>query len=80
MEGKDGYVYVNGTKLDEPYLSQKTRPFDQVEVPPGDLFVMGDNRRASNDSRFGLGFVPISKVVGKAFVKIWPPGRMGLLH
>ena len=80
VEGKDGYVFVNGTKLDEPYLSQKTRPFDEVEVPAGDLFVMGDNRRASNDSRFGLGFVPISKVVGRAFVKIWPPGRMGLLH
>jgi signal peptidase I len=80
VEGKNGYVYVNGEKLDEPYLTQKTREFDAVHVPPASLFVMGDNRRASNDSRFGLGFVPLGKVVGKAFVKIWPPGRMGLLH
>jgi signal peptidase I len=80
VQAKDGYVYVNGQKLDEPYLTQKTRDFDPVKVPPDSLFVMGDNRRASNDSRFGLGFVPIGKVVGKAFVKIWPPGRMGLLH
>jgi signal peptidase I len=80
VEGKGGYVYVNGHKLDEPYLTQKTKPFDPVHVPADSLFVMGDNRRASNDSRFGLGFIPISKVVGRAFVKIWPPGRMGLLH
>jgi signal peptidase I len=80
VEGKGGYVYVNGHKLDEPYLTQKTKPFDPVHVPANSLFVMGDNRRASNDSRFGLGFIPISKVVGRAFVKIWPPGRMGLLH
>ena len=33
-----------------------------------------------NDSRFGLGYVPIDKVIGKAFVKIWPPSRFGLLH
>ena len=80
VEGKGGAVYVNGKELAEPYLTQRTRPFPAVTVPAGELFVMGDNRRASNDSRFGLGSVPIDKVVGKAFVKIWPPSRMGLLH
>ena len=41
---------------------------------------MGDNRRDSVDSRFGLGFVPISNVIGKAELIIWPPSRAGLLH
>jgi signal peptidase I len=80
VQGKGGAVYVNGQKLVEPYLTQTTRPFDPVKVPEGDLFVMGDNRSNSLDSRFGLGFVPIAKVIGKAFVVIWPPSRMGLLH
>jgi len=80
VEGKNGAVYVNGVKLDEPYLTQKTRPFDPVTVPAGKLFVMGDNRGNSLDSRFGLGYVPMDNVIGKAFVKIWPPSRFGLLH
>jgi signal peptidase I len=60
-------VYVNGQLLSEPYLGpvKETRPFGPVEVPEGKLFVMGDNRTNSNDSRYGLGFVPINKVIGK---------------
>jgi len=80
VEGKNGFVYVNGKRLAEPYLTQKTQPFDAVTVPAGKLFVMGDNRGNSLDSRFTLGYVPIDKVIGKAFVKIWPPSRFGLLH
>ena len=80
VEGKHGSVYVNGEKLDEPYLTQTTQPFDAHDRPAGKLFVMGDNRGNSLDSRFGLGFVPIDKVIGKAFIKIWPPSRFGLLH
>jgi signal peptidase I len=80
VEGKRGFVYVNGAKLDEPYLTQRTQPFDAVTVPDGKLFVMGDNRGNSLDSRFSLGFVPIDKVIGEAFIKIWPPSRSGLLH
>ncbi len=80
VEGKGGSVYVNGEKLGEPYLTQKTQPFDAKTVPEGKLFVMGDNRGNSLDSRFGLGYVPIDKVIGEAFIKIWPPSRFGLLH
>ncbi len=75
-----GSVYVDGTKLDEPYLTQKTADFQRTHVPPGELFVMGDNRSDSLDSRFGLGFIPINKVIGKAQLIIWPPSRFGLLH
>jgi len=75
-----GSVYVNGTKLDEPYLTQRTQDFPHTAVPQGDLFVMGDNRDDSDDSRGSLGFVPIRNVIGKAEVIVWPPSRIGLLH
>ncbi len=80
VEGKHGFVYVNGQKIAEPYLTQKTQPFDARTVPEGKLFVMGDNRGNSLDSRFSLGYIPIDKVIGEAFIKIWPPSRIGLLH
>lgn len=82
VEMRDGKVLIDGRALEEPYLDglpPDTRAFAPVTVPEGELFVMGDNRLNSNDSRFGLGSVPIDKVVGKAFVIIWPPSRMGWL-
>jgi signal peptidase I len=80
VEGKHGSVFINGERLREPYLTQTTQPFDATTVPEGKLFVMGDNRGNSLDSRFTLGFVPIDKVIGEAFIKLWPPSRFGLLH
>jgi signal peptidase I len=78
LEIKRGEVYIDGQKLDERYLGsiEDFRDYGPVKVPPDNLFVMGDNRTNSNDSRFGLGFIPYRKVVGRAFVVIWPPGRI----
>ena len=86
-EIRGGVTYVNGTKIDEPWVNAAdpdTRSFGPETVPDGMLFVMGDNRNHSGDSRFqppgGLGYIPIDKVIGQAFVIIWPPSRMGWLH
>jgi signal peptidase I len=76
---KGGQVYVDGEPIDEPYLTQRTDNFPKTTVPEGALFVMGDNRGNSLDSRFTLGMVPIDKVIGKAEVIIWPPGDIGLI-
>ena len=77
-----GAVYVDGERLDEPYLAtpRDRRSFPPVEVPEGMLYVLGDNRLHSGDSRFGLGFVPLGRVVGKAFVVVWPPSRVGWIR
>lgn len=79
VEARNGQVFVNGRQVDEPYLEEKTADFGPEKVPKGELWVMGDNRDSSKDSRFGLGTVPLDKVVGQAFIKIWPPTRIGLL-
>jgi signal peptidase I len=82
VEIRHGRLYVDGLRIEEPYLEGRddTRDYGPIEVPKGELFVLGDNRLNSNDSRFGLGFVPVDKVIGKAFVIVWPPSRMGWLH
>jgi signal peptidase I len=79
VEIKRGEVFIDGERLDEPYLEVPldTGDFGPTRVPPDSLFVMGDNRPNSNDSRRGLGFIPYDKVIGRAFVLIWPPSRVG---
>jgi signal peptidase I len=73
VEGHDGKVFVDGRELVEPYLPKGvvTSQFSAVVVPPGTLWVMGDNRGNSSDSRV-FGPVPRSTVVGRAFVRVWP--------
>jgi signal peptidase I len=86
IEGKNGHVYVNGKQLSEPYLVKEvfTSDFAAVTVPAGKYWMMGDNRGDSCDSRCFTDpqgnrapFVPESKIVGRAFVRVWPIGRMG---
>jgi len=73
VEGHDGKILIDGRSLNEPYLTSEvvTSEFAAVVVPPGDLWVMGDNRTNSADSRV-FGPVPESTVVGRAFVRLWP--------
>lgn len=79
----EGRVSVNDQPIDEPYLKPGSAPsvveFDKV-VPDDFLWVMGDNRAHSTDSRYnsgspGGGFVPVDNVVGTAFVTVWPLDR-----
>ena len=71
-------VYINGGPLAEPYLGVATNQGGEWVVPAGSLFVMGDNRNSSSDSR-AWGMVPFENVIGKALVVYWPPGKWGLL-
>jgi signal peptidase I len=84
VEISHGVVVVNGHRLNEPYVSSDRdfASYGPYHVPAGDLFVLGDNRTDSGDSRWsprdgGLGYIPVSKVVGRAFAIIWPPGQVG---
>jgi signal peptidase I len=76
---QDGQVYVNGEQLVEPYLSVSTSRGGEWVVPENSLFVMGDNRNNSSDSR-SWGMVPMENVIGKALVIYWPISHQKILH
>jgi len=86
---KDGSVTITQTdgatlELEEPYVAPKDpdddNSFGPFTVPADSYFVMGDNRGESADSRSTLGPVPKSDVLGKAFVRIWPPSRFSFFR
>lgn len=81
VEIKDGHVYINDEQLQESFTDEMTQPgrYGEVTVPPLHVYVLGDNRDRSNDSR-SFGPVPIKSVVGRAWLSYWPLERVGLVH
>jgi signal peptidase I len=80
IETRGGQVFINGQGLVEPYLSHETSgTYGPLTVPEGQVFVMGDNRGASNDSRV-FGPVTTERIVGRAWVSYWPFSALGLVH
>ncbi|HET6456045.1 MAG TPA: signal peptidase I [Armatimonadota bacterium] len=82
LEVKDGALYRNGKRLNEPYLNDEeidTYIMDPIKVPKGTYYVMGDNRNYSHDSH-AWGALDQNRVIGKAMFRFWPPMRIGLMH
>lgn len=83
IEIKDDKVYLNGELLQEDYLDKDTPTnmgtyglFSDIVVPEGYVFVMGDNREHSTDSRC-FGCIPVSKIEGKVWIRFWPFSKFG---
>jgi signal peptidase I len=80
----DGHVFINGEQLPEDYIQDRTtcRPARSdncdVVVPEGDVFVLGDHRSNSSDSRV-FGPVPVGNIVGKAWFSYWPVNDVGFV-
>jgi signal peptidase I len=90
LETRDGVVFINGRQLEEPYLRNGVKTcapnpnpgtcanLGPFTVPSDDVFVMGDNRMASKDSR-SFGPIDDDSIVGRVFVRIWPVTDLGFL-
>lgn len=81
VEIRDGQVYVDGVPLREPYVKREWHSnFPKTTIAPGRIFVLGDNRNNSQDSRFpAVGQVPLKNVKGMAFLRFWPLDRFSLI-
>ena len=78
IEVRQNQVLIDGVALDEPYVKEGSRMprYGPFTVPEGQVFVMGDNRSQSTDSRV-FGPIPEDSIIGRAFVRVWPPSRWG---
>ena len=80
----DGAVYINGERLDEEYLNGVATTWsgsigqEEITIPDGQVFVMGDNRNNSTDSRI-FGPIEIDEIIGKAWISYWPSDRLDIL-
>jgi signal peptidase I len=77
FEERDGYVYINGKRLAEPYIpanNRDSRTIAPATTPPGKYFVLGDSRASSCDSR-AWGTLPAGNLIGHALAIYWPAGR-----
>ena len=83
IEVRRGRVFVNGQRVEEPFVNPEARDRQDhgpEEVREDHVFVMGDNRPNSQDSRSALGQIPEEKIVGKGFVLLWPPSRISWIN
>ena len=86
VEIKDGKVYINGKELEEEYLDENIKTsmgqygvFSDIVVPNNCVFVMGDNRDHSTDSRC-FGCIPVEKIEGKVWIRFWPFSKFGTVE
>lgn len=84
LQIQDGKVYINGEELKEDYLAENVETnstegaFIDIVVPEGTVFVMGDNREHSSDSR-RFGCIPFEKIESKVWLRFWPFDRFGVI-
>jgi signal peptidase I len=80
IETREGTVYIDGKQLEEDYLVEgvTTENLRRQEVPAGHVFVMGDNRSDSADSRV-FGTIDEDTIIGRAFIRVWPIPQLSLL-
>lgn len=80
VEIRQSQLYINGRLFPEPYLSTATHQddFAAITVPPNHVFVLGDNRNNSNDSRY-FGSVAVDQITGRAWLAYWPFSNIGLI-
>lgn len=85
VQVKDGYVYINGDKLDEDYgreaMDSGGLAADEIQLGEDQYFVLGDNRNESKDSRDpSVGVIEGDDIIGRAFIRIFPFSRFGILR